>query len=77
MSGNVREFVLDFYVSDAYSQLPDTDPVYTMDTRSRVHRGGGFSDQLENATRAAFRERGLSGARLGYLGFRCVGGEAE
>ncbi len=77
MSGNVREFVLDFYVSDAYAQLPDTDPVYTMDTRSRVHRGGGFSDQLENATRAAFRERGLSGARLGYLGFRCVGGEAE
>lgn len=75
MAGNVREWVADYYLSEAYEMLPDTDPVYTEETSHRVHRGGYFGDRNTDNLRSTFRHRSFPDSRQQQHGFRCVGGE--
>ena len=75
LGGNVREWVQDYYLEDAYSMLPDIDPVNLEPSTHRVHRGGYFGDRNTDNLRATFRHRSFPDTRQPQQGFRCVGGE--
>ena len=71
MSGNVWEWVWDWYDSDYYDSSPGTDPRGPAWGPYRVYRGGGWSD-VASSTRSAFRFFSLPGFRISYLGFRLL-----
>jgi formylglycine-generating enzyme required for sulfatase activity len=76
MGGNVREWVQDSYLAEAYETLPDTDPVYfAEDATHRVHRGGYFGDRNIDNLRATYRHRSFPDTRQPQQGFRCIGGQ--
>ncbi len=75
MGGNVREWVQDSYLADAYEMLPATDPVYLEESTHRVHRGGYFGDRNIDNLRATFRHRSFPDTRQPQQGFRCIGGQ--
>jgi formylglycine-generating enzyme required for sulfatase activity len=69
--GNVSEWTLDAYESDAYLVLPSTDPISDVGTSRRVVRGTSFvSVHAQDALVA--RARIPSTATLSWVGFRCV-----
>ncbi len=71
MSGNVWEWVSDWYARDYYEISPDSNPVGPSVGEQRVVRGGtwGFNEDL---LRSAHR-RGESPNKITYLlGFRCA-----
>ncbi len=73
MTGNVLEWVQDWYRSDFYSSCPSgcTNPLNT-DSASgnRVLRGGGFN-YTANDLRVVTRKSRVPTLRNNYIGFRC------
>lgn len=71
MLGNVWEWIEDYYASDSYKHLNDTDPKGVQVGSFRVVRGGSFRDPPSNirATTRGFRMPHLRGPSVG---FRCV-----
>ena len=70
MSGNVWEWVRDWYLEDYYSQSPDKNPSGPDKGQYHVHRGGSW--YLDNKIRVAFRAREEPGEFFNNLGFRCA-----
>lgn len=71
MSGNVWEFVSDYYAAAYYSSSPVTDPENTTAGALVVIRGGSFSNPAA-IVRASLRNSAGTVARLGSYGFRCA-----
>jgi formylglycine-generating enzyme required for sulfatase activity len=79
MSGNVDEWVADWFSSSYYAESPPVDPAGPSSGTLRVRRGGSWSDDAGNCrvARRAFDAPdgsacGAPGCRLGDLGFRVL-----
>lgn len=72
MTGNVLEWVSDWYGEDYYGRSPKKDPRGPSSGTFRVYRGGGWID-LPDFLRPTFRSRLVPRARNHFLGFRCAG----
>jgi formylglycine-generating enzyme required for sulfatase activity len=71
MSGNVWEWVWDWYASDAYAKGAATDPAGPASGSNRVARGGSWFLDPQYA-RVAFRSNGAPGFRSSNLGVRLL-----
>lgn len=71
LTGNVWEWVRDWYDADYYSQSPERNPVNDKKSTHRVLRGGGWGNILA-LVRSAYRNRASPITRSGDVGFRCV-----
>jgi formylglycine-generating enzyme required for sulfatase activity len=73
MSGNVREFVADWYLAGYYSMCtaPCTDPPGPATGSQRITRGGSFSE-LGAVLTCARRQAGLDTEASAQIGFRCA-----
>ena len=69
MTGNVWEWVQDWYADDYYRWSPKNNPKGASSGQYRVLRGGSFN-ATEWSTQAAYRSRNLPVVRLNYVGFR-------
>ncbi len=72
MSGNVWEWVNDWYQSDYYSVSPYSNPPGPASGTSKVSRGGGWVTGWKYV-RVAARGHSDPDARYYYVGFRCAG----
>ena len=71
MSGNVCEWVADWYQSDYYGVSPTSNPTGPASGDYKVQRGGGWYDGREYG-RAAKRSNETPDSRYRDIGFRCV-----
>lgn len=74
MHGNVAEWCLDNYSTDAYQQRTDgitKDPVFQNGSADHALRGGGWSDDCAD-TRSARRRKMQGDRRLPFVGFRVI-----
>ena len=71
MSGNVWEWVNDWYADNYYQNSPQKNPTGPDSGQYRVLRGGSWSYGT-GLVRAAFRSRLTPDIRGNYVGFRCV-----
>jgi formylglycine-generating enzyme required for sulfatase activity len=69
MSGNVLEWVNDWYGSTYYSVSPSTNPLGPASGTSRVLRGGYYQADT-TAVRSSFRDYGSPDDKSGRFGFR-------
>jgi formylglycine-generating enzyme len=69
MSGNVLEWVQDWYNKDYYRRSPVNDPEGPSSGTRRVYRGGGWHGYAR-ILRSAARNHFSPGGRGSYLGFR-------
>ena len=74
MSGNAREWVLDWYSPSYYSQSPATDPLGPEIGEKRSVRGSSYQDGGDSSL-AAHRFSLRPSENLSDLGFRCVVGD--
>jgi formylglycine-generating enzyme required for sulfatase activity len=72
MSGNVWEWVSDWYSEDTYQSAPEPDPEGPKSGSKRVYRGGSFYGYRVSWLRAADRGRDEPADVNGGLGFRCA-----
>lgn len=71
MSGNVWEWVSDWYDANYYSKSPSRNPTGSISGTYRVLRGGSWSDHPD-LVRVACRIRSSPVSRLDRFGFRCA-----
>jgi formylglycine-generating enzyme required for sulfatase activity len=71
MSGNVWEWVNDWYSSSYYSSGPQNNPTGPTTGSSRVFRGGGWYGYSEYC-RASIRNNAYPGGTYGHIGFRAA-----
>lgn len=71
MSGNVAEWVFDWYQDNFYEQSPDTDPIGPISGSLRVIRGGSFESRGGDLTATARTSTGPD-THLVTVGFRCA-----
>ncbi len=76
MSGNVREWVYDYFVDTYYAYSPYHNPPGPKEGTYRVVRGGSFNDD-GRGIRAAIRYPAMPESTQDDLGFRCVVLEPE
>ncbi len=70
MSGNMREWVYDYYGKSYYAEAAGTtDPQGPAEGRSRVNRGGSYGSSIDDL-RIANREAGSPSMHKYYIGFR-------
>jgi formylglycine-generating enzyme required for sulfatase activity len=69
MSGNVYEWVNDWYESTYYSVSPSTNPLGPVSGTNRVFRGGSWQDSSFNV-RSSSRNYSTPGNSLSSVGFR-------
>ena len=69
MTGNVEEWVQDWYDGGYYKKSPRNNPKGPNNGSSRVMRGGSWLSE-PSYVRAANRDMGLPSRRLSYIGFR-------
>src|SRR5207249_341008 len=74
MSGNVWEWVNDFYDFRGYYRFPTANPPGLSGTE-HVIRGGSWADPLDRV-RAAARDSNLPDGRDNATGFRCATSQA-
>ncbi len=75
MSGNVSEWVADWYADDYYARSPDKNPPGPPSGRYRVIRGGSWKAAPHggiDAFRVSNRYSFTPGLRFDYVGFRCA-----
>ncbi len=71
MSGNVAEWVADWYDKDYYKTAPDRNPKGPEKGTHKAFRGGGWIDSTPTV-RAAQRNGTDPKASMNWLGFRCA-----
>jgi formylglycine-generating enzyme required for sulfatase activity len=71
MSGNVLEYVNDWYGADYYEDSPASNPPGPASGNYKVRRGGSWLANWRDA-RVAFRTYGNLGAHANFMGFRCA-----
>lgn len=71
MSGNVWEWVMDWYDEDYYDNSPPHNPIGAKPRLYRVLRGGSFEDSWIDA-RSTYRAYNYPGSVSEDIGFRCV-----
>lgn len=71
LSGNVWEWVSDWYDADYYKQSPAENPTGPIEGVNRVIRGGSWYSRI-TALGATFRSLHESGHGTLYVGFRCA-----
>jgi formylglycine-generating enzyme required for sulfatase activity len=72
MSGNVWEWVNDWYANDAYKKMSAKDPMGPVSGRYKVLRGGSWNDLNPGDLRAAGRGFFHPRSHGVHIGFRCV-----
>ncbi len=72
MTGNVWEWVSDWYDKEAYSSMESRDPQGPSDGDNKVLRGGSLHHYLPGFMRAADRFDGRPDGVNRTVGFRCV-----
>ncbi len=71
MTGNVWEWVADYYVDDYYRTSPKENPAGPFTSKYRVIRGGSWRD-LPDFLRTTRRNYDLPAGRFNHIGFRCA-----
>jgi len=71
MSGNVAEWVADWYDSKYYASAPDRNPKGPENGTQRSFRGGGWIDSTPSV-RAAQRNGTDPSTKMNWMGFRCA-----
>ena len=71
MSGNVAEWVADWYNQNYYEISPKTNPQGPERGEKRVFRGGSW-DNTESKLTTTYRAKESPGGRDAHVGFRCV-----
>jgi iron(II)-dependent oxidoreductase len=71
LSGNVAEWVADWYDKDYYKTAPDKNPRGPAQGTQRAFRGGGWIDSTPSV-RAAQRNGTDPNTKMNWMGFRCA-----
>jgi formylglycine-generating enzyme required for sulfatase activity len=72
MTGNVWEWVSDWYSSSYYSDSPALNPIGPVDGKARVFRGGSWSGSSFLSAQISIRSGREPGDWNDIIGFRCV-----
>ncbi|MBL0347102.1 formylglycine-generating enzyme family protein [Candidatus Villigracilis affinis] len=75
MTGNVEEWVADWYAAEYYANSPSSNPLGPETSDRKVSRGGSWSSDYD-FSRTTFRFKGDPTYASVSLGFRCASGSA-